>query len=87
MVKKVVYQNLLLPLFSDSSDHTNTLETESMVDQTVNTHEVIAASAVTIHVQTWVLTVKHQLQTHCNKGRHHSLFSRLSLLFLNNTII
>ena len=48
---KVVHQNLLLPLFSDSSDHTNTLDTESVVDQTVNTHGVIAAGADTSHVQ------------------------------------
>ena len=48
---KVVHQNLLLPLFSDPSDHTNELDTESMVDQTVNTHGVVAVSAVTSHVQ------------------------------------
>ena len=48
---KVVHQNLLLPLFSDPSDHTNTLDTESMVDQTVNTHGVNAAIALTNHVQ------------------------------------
>ena len=48
---KVVHQNLLLPLFSNPSDHANTLDTESMVDQTVNTHGVIAAGAVTSHVQ------------------------------------
>ena len=46
---KVVHQNLLLPLFSDPSDHTNTLDTESVVDQTVNMHLVIATSAVTCH--------------------------------------
>ena len=48
---KVVHENLLLPLFSDPSDHTNISDTESMVDQTVNMHEVIAAGAVTSHVQ------------------------------------
>ena len=48
---KVVHRNLLLPLFSDPSDHTNELDTKSMVDQTVSTHEVIAAGAVTSHVQ------------------------------------
>ena len=46
-----MHWNLSLPLFSDPSDHTNTLDTVSVVDQTVNTHEVIAASAVTSHVQ------------------------------------
>ena len=49
---KVVHQNLLLPLFSDDpSAHTNELDTESMVNQTVNTHGVVAVSAVTSHVQ------------------------------------
>ena len=48
---KVVQQNLLLPLFSDPSDHTNESDTGSMVDQTVNTHGVVAVSAVTSHVQ------------------------------------
>ena len=48
---KVVHWNLLLPLFSDPSDHTNTLDTESVVDQTVNMYGVIAAGAFTSHVQ------------------------------------
>ena len=48
---KVVHRNLLLPLFSDPSDHTNELDTESVVDQTVSTHGVIAAGVVTSHVQ------------------------------------
>ena len=48
---KVVHWNLFLPLFSDPSDHTNVSDTESVVDQTVNTHGVVAASAVTSHVQ------------------------------------
>ena len=47
----MVHWNLLLPLFSDPLDHTNKLDTESMVDQTVNMHGVIAAGAVTSHVQ------------------------------------
>ena len=47
---KVVHQNVLLPLFSDPSDHTNVLHMESMVNQTVNAHEVIAVSAVVSHV-------------------------------------
>ena len=48
---KVVHRNLLLPLFSDPSNHTNELDTKSMVDQTVSTHEVIAVGAVVSHVQ------------------------------------
>ena len=48
---KVVHQNLLLPLYSNPSDHTNALDTESLVDQTVNAHGVIAASTVTSHLQ------------------------------------
>ena len=48
---KVVHWNLLLPLFCNPSEHTSKLDTESMVDQTVNTHGVIDMSAVTSHVQ------------------------------------
>ena len=48
---KEVHRNLLLPLFSDPSDHTSKSDTMSMVDQTVSTHEVIAAGAVSSHVQ------------------------------------
>ena len=48
---KVVHRNLLLPLFSDSSDHTSESDTKSMFDQTVSTHEVIAAGVFTSHVQ------------------------------------
>ena len=48
---KVVHRNLLLPLFSDPSDHTSELDTKSVVHQTVSTCEVIAAGAVTSHVQ------------------------------------
>ena len=48
---KVVHWNLLLPLFSNPSDHTNELDTESVVDQMVNTHGIVAVSAVTSHVQ------------------------------------
>ena len=48
---KVVHRNLLLPLFSDPSDHTSESDTKSMVDQTVSTCEVIAAGAVGSHVQ------------------------------------
>ena len=35
----------------DPSDHTSELDTKSMVDQFVSTHEVIAVGAVTSHVQ------------------------------------
>ena len=48
---KVVHRNLLVPLFSDPSDHTSKSHTKSMVDQTVSIHEVTAAGAVTNHVQ------------------------------------
>ena len=47
---KVVHRNLLLPLFSESSDHTSESDTKSMVDQTVSTHEVIAMVAIASHV-------------------------------------
>ena len=48
---EVVHRHLLLPLFPDPSDHTSELDTKSMVDQTVSTHEVIAVGAVISHVQ------------------------------------
>ena len=48
---KVVHRNLLLPLFSDPSDHTSELDTKSMVDQNVSMHEVIAVDAIASHVQ------------------------------------
>ena len=64
---KVVHQNLLLPLFSDPSDHTNKSDTKSVVDQTVNMHGVIAVGAVTSHVQNmsayskaWVVSMFQQ---------------------------
>ena len=48
---KVVLRNLLLPLFSDPSDHTSESDTMCVVDQTVSTHEVIAAGVIASHVQ------------------------------------
>ena len=48
---KVLHRNLLLPPFSDPSDHTSELDTKSVVDQTVSTHEAIAAGTVASHVQ------------------------------------
>ena len=48
---KVVHRNLLLPLFSDPSDHTSELDIKSMAGQTVSTREVIAAGVVASHVQ------------------------------------
>ena len=48
---KVVDQNLLLPLFSAPSDHTNVSDVEFVVDQTVNPHGIIAVNAVISHVQ------------------------------------
>ena len=47
---KVVHRHLLLLLFADPSDHTSELDTKSVVDQTMSTHEVIAAGAVASHV-------------------------------------
>ena len=51
---KVVHRNLLLPLFTYPSDHTNELDTKSMVDQTVSTIKVIVVSATANHVQNMV---------------------------------
>ena len=48
---KVVHKNLLLPLFSDPSDHTSELDTKSLVDQTVSMHDVIAVGVIASHVQ------------------------------------
>ena len=48
---KVVHRNILLPLFSDPSDHTSESDTKSMVDHTVSTHEVIAVGVIASHVQ------------------------------------
>ena len=48
---EVVHRHLLLPLFPNLSDHNSELDTKSVVDQTVSTHEVIAVGAATSHVQ------------------------------------
>ena len=47
---KVMHRNLLLPLFSDPSDHASELDTKSMVDQTVSAQEVIVVGAITSHM-------------------------------------
>ena len=81
---KVVHWNLLLPLFSDPSDHTSESDTKSVVDQTVRTCEVIAAGAVTSHVQNigsysrvWVTNMIQsglELLLLClNKSKHYNL--------------
>ena len=57
---KVVHRNLLLPLFSDLSDHTNESDTKSMVDQTVSTHEVLKQVQLQGMCKTWLLTVEHR---------------------------
>ena len=64
---KVVHRNLLLPLLSDPSDQTSKLDTTSVVDHTVSTHEVIAAGAIASHVQNmgaysraWVANMFHR---------------------------
>ena len=56
---KVVHRNLLLPLFSDPSDHTSKSDTKSMVDQTVSVQEVIAVGALPVICITWVVMVEH----------------------------
>ena len=64
---KVVHRNLLLPLFSDPSDHTSKLDNKSMVGQTVGKQEVIAVGVITSHVQNmgtysraWVTNMFHR---------------------------
>ena len=64
---KVVHRNLLLPLFSDPSDHTSKLDNKCMVDQTVSAQEVIAVGAVTSHV--------HNLGTH-SRAQVTNMFQR-----------
>ena len=65
---KVVHQNLLLPLFSDPSDDANESDTESVVDQTVNIHGVVAASAVTSHMQNMSVCSRAQVTTLFHQG-------------------
>ena len=48
---KVVHRNLLLPLFSDPSNHTSKTDTKSVVDQTVSMHEVIEVGMIASHMQ------------------------------------
>ena len=64
---KVVHRNLLLPLFSDPSDHISKLDNKSVIDQTVSTHEVIGVGAIASHVQNmgayiraWVTNMLHK---------------------------
>ena len=57
---KVVHRNLLLPIFSDPSDHTSKLDTKSMVDRTVSAQEVIAAGEITSHVHSLSIMVEHR---------------------------
>ena len=60
---KVVHRNLLLPLFSGPSDHTSELDTMAAIDQTVSTHEVIAACHVqnmSAYSRTWVANMFQQ---------------------------
>ena len=65
---KVVHRNLLLPLFSDPSDHTNEPDTKSMVDQTVSTHGVIVVGAVTSHVQNMSVYSRAQVMNIFQQG-------------------
>ena len=61
---KVVQRNVLLPLFFDPSDHTSELDTKSVVDQTMSTHEVIAVGAVASHVQNMGAYSRAQVTKH-----------------------
>ena len=75
---KVVHRNLLLPLFSDLSDHTSRPDNKSMVDQTVSTHEVIAVGVIASHVQNMGA---------CSRAQVTNMFQKdwcLLLLCLNN---
>ena len=65
---KVVHRNLLLPLFSDPSDHTSESDTKSVVDQTVSTHEVIAAGVIASHVQNMGTYSRAQVTNMFQKG-------------------
>ena len=58
-----------------------------MVDQTGNMHGTSAASADTSHVQDMGAYSKAWVADVLQQGCYHSLFSRFSPLFLNNTII
>ena len=64
---KVVHWNLLLPLFSNPSDHINESDTESVLHQTAGTHGVVAVSAVTSHVQN---------MSACSRAQVASLFQQ-----------
>ena len=83
---KVVHQNLLLPLFSDPSDHTSMFDTESMVDQTVNMHGVIAAGAVTSHVQDMSAYSKAQVADMLQQGLLSQHVQQFVTVPLNNTM-
>ena len=65
---KVVHRYLLLPLFSDPSDHTSELDNKSMVDQIVRTHEVIAGGAIASHVQNMGVYRRAQVTNMLHKG-------------------
>ena len=66
---KIVYRNLLLPLFSDPLDQTSEQDSESLVDpkETIGTQVVIEAGAITSHV--------HNLST-CEGAQVTNLFQR-----------
>ena len=79
-----MHWNLLLPLLSDPSEHTNISDTESVVDQTVSMHGVIAVDAVASHVQDMTAYCKAWVADMFQQGCYHSLFNSLLPLFLNN---
>ena len=65
---KVVHRNLLLPLFSDPSDHTSESDTKSVVDQIVSTYEAIAAGAGASHVQIMGAYIRAQVTKMFQQG-------------------
>ena len=69
---KVVHWNLLPPLFSYPSDHTNASDIESMVDQTVNSHSVIVVSTVISNVQNMSAYSRSQVTSLFQQGLQFS---------------
>ena len=65
---KVVHQNLLLLLLSDPSDLTNELDSKSVVDQNVDTHGVVAVSAVASHVHNMSASSRAQVASLFQQG-------------------
>ena len=64
---KVVHRNLLLPLFSDPLDQISEQDSQSLVNQTVGTQEIIAASAVISHMHNLSTYGGHGWQTYSKR--------------------